>query len=591
MLGGGLAPSTSDAELSDAERAVLSLLDERSALSPALDRVVWSDWVGLPGLASPPMQEALAQNEGAMQLVVADATDRRLAAWARTSCVGPTPWVLAWLTPHSLAITRHLEGQGCASCALFFDGELARTALVASPSSSPWLFSPALRALAEVMLMTAAQLPRETLPDHHAWWFDMSTLRAAVESVPRLPGCLCDQQTSHGDLSLPEQLGAGQRFAPVHPIAPRQEGQPWRTLYRGTRSLERTDRGAFGVAMASGDSAALRAQAEAIERFCMMHAPPDRLQQTASSLVSSCWQEELIASLLFSADQYATPDFRFAPFHGQLPLDWSWAESLETGQRALVPTSLVGHVDSPSVRLVDATSSGYAAHPVRAEAIAHALLELIERDALLLAWMAPRTLVRLEGVPLPAQCRAYWVPSDVDLPVVLLATPSPQGGLRMASAAALSLEQAVRKAAEELTVAQAPLSPRRGAYRLDEPAGRYVPADHVLFYDHPARCGPVLDWLGRAMSEDAQQVARRWPAPVNPASDQVRARLEAVGLEAWIVDRSMPRLFGSWHVVRAIIPGLTEISWGARYVRAAGARARALVAGQESRRFVPHPFG
>lgn len=582
-----------DLDLAAAGKAVLALLQQRHAVLPETSRLVWCDWTGRSGLepSTDNEEDEASPEEGTMRAFLADATAPRLARWVQEAAAPGHPWTLAWLTPHAIAVTRNTQGKGCASCALFFDGELARTALPPMPTWSPWIFSPALLSLAAAMLQAAAQLPPETLPDHHAWWLNVSSLHACIELVPSLPGCACDNPPFPAIRALPARDTGLPRFAAVHVIAPEHQDQPWRAIYRGGRRPARSDRGAFGVAMAAGENAALRTQAEAIERFCMMHTLPSLTLQSAVALQEPRWEAERISSLLFSAEQYATPRFRFSPFHERLPLDWSWAERLSTGQRALVPTSLAGHVDAPERRLVDATSSGYAAHTERGEAISHALLELIERDALLLAWLAALPPIRLAGVSLPARCEAYLIPSGVGLPVVLLAAPSPRGGLRLASAAACTLSHAVSKALAELSVALAPLDAPPVAVRLGDPAARAAPADHVLHYDHPERCGPLLDWLGKATTEDIVRASGRWEPPQQPAAVHLTEHLEKFGLEAWVVDRSLPRLFEGWHIVRALVPGLVEISWGALYLRAAAARARPLLAGRDPRNILPHPFG
>lgn len=345
------------------------------------------------------------------------------------------------------------------------------------------------------------------------------------------------------------------------------------------------------MAMASGPEGELRAFGEAIERFAMLHAPPDVRATRASDLRDPHWSADDIAQLTFPAAAYEQERFRFPPFGDSLPLDWSWAECLLDGRRSLVPTSLIGRASTGSPRLVDATSNGYAAHPNRERAIAHALLELIERDALLLAWWSNRSLVRLRDAETSHASEAYLVPSDVGLPVVLLVGRSARGGLRTASAAATNLADALSAANREMAVALAPLDP--GPIRgLEDPSGRLGPADHVRHYEQEGASMPVREWLAGSSADSVSEAGGAWPlTDGRSATSIILAAIEGAGLVPWIVDRSLPRTLPGWSVVRAIVPGITEISWGTCFRREAGARARRILADASARNLAPHPFG
>lgn len=595
-LGGAPQGETEATSPSGAALTILATLARRGALTSLADS------------ARPPGRVSAAPipsfwKQGTLAVAVGDATDARLTAWACSVDRRGQEWSMLWMTPSSVAVARCVEGQGCAACSLFFDGELARGALPDRDCGSSWLFSRALVALAAARLPTVLAMSSTELPDHHAWYIDLSTLRTAVEPVPFLPGCSCSPSLRLPNRS-PSGFGdVGRRFAPTHAATPDESGgRHHRVLYRGSRSLAHADRTAFGVGVAAGSSARVRAEAEAIERFCMMHAPPDVPQGSQPPSTARFWSEGAIARHLFSGPQYNTVGFRFAPFAVDVRRDWSWAHRLEADERsverALIPTSLVGPVADPVTRLADATSSGYAAHPVRAVAVARALLELVERDALLCSWISGTSPIQLDGACLADGYEAYVVPSSVDLPVVLVARRVRSGGVRLASAAGSSLCEAVAGALAELAIDHAPLPARRGAQPVDEISARNGPADHVRLYEEwDNGQSPVLTWLGGAKRRSYASEEQRWPTSPPPEAGGpatltlVRGALSAAGFEAWIVDRSLPALFSGWHVVRALVPGFVEMSWGRHYLRVGGHRGLAVCAGREAGEVTPHPFG
>ena len=68
--------------------------------------------------------------------------------------------------------------------------------------------------------------------------------------------------------------------------------------------------------MAGPPDAQLRALAEGIERFCMLHAPPDVRATPALALESARLDDEAIDALLFRSEERVSPGF---PFPGYAP--------------------------------------------------------------------------------------------------------------------------------------------------------------------------------------------------------------------------------------------------------------------------------
>jgi ribosomal protein S12 methylthiotransferase accessory factor len=360
-------------------------------------------------------------------------------------------------------------------------------------------------------------------------------------------------------------------------------------LYRASADLSRNDSASFGVGVAAGAGAEQRALAEGIERFCMLHPPVAIRSSAARDLPSAACSAEAIRSLLFVDSAYAQPGFRFVSFDESTELSWSDARRLSDGQLGLVPTTLVGRPPASSRRLVDATSNGYAAHLDRSLAVEHAILELIERDALLLSWFAGNRIARVRDAPERKGAATYLVSTDVNLPVVLLSVDSPRGGLRFGSAAGPTFEEACERAARELEmVASAEPQPR--PVDLDDPSARIRPSDHAAHYADPMHRGPLDAYFASASQIGVDQLYARWPAAGGSRPSRTLEALADSGLEAWIVDASRPELFGDWHVVRALIPGLVEAAWGNAYQRIASSRAQRVLAGRPVNT-APHPFG
>ena len=108
--------------------------------------------------------------------------------------------------------------------------------------------------------------------------------------------------------------------------------------------------------------------------------------------------------------------------------------------------------------LVDATSNGYAAHVRRDLATTAALLELVERDAVLLAWELGCEAPRIDGAITVAGARhvaAYLATQDIDLPVVWLLAELDDGAVRCAAAAGVCFDDAWQRALAELAAESA----------------------------------------------------------------------------------------------------------------------------------------
>ncbi len=208
------------------------------------------------------------------------------------------------------------------------------------------------------------------------------------------------------------------------------------------------------------------------------------------------------------------------------------------------------------------TSSGVAAYTDEPEAAQRALLELIERDALMWHWVqgvAPR---RLAEAPLPEPTRdrlaavraAGWEPVLADLgldtvPVVLCLLRAP-GRLALGLAAARNVADAAAKAlGEGLMIGR--MGAENPLAALADPEAVRSPEDHLALHHHPDHA-PAHEFLFAGEEVDSREI---------PAPDEPLAELLAPVGEPLFVAYDAPAV-RPFRVVRAIVPGLVPVSFG-----------------------------
>jgi len=336
------------------------------------------------------------------------------------------------------------------------------------------------------------------------------------------------------------------------------------------------------------DVARAAAIGEALERYSASFLPEDRLWHgTARRLGERAVRPRTFA--LFHPQQLAQPGFPFAPFTEETETDFVEGIRVITGEPAYVPAGLVFLWPAPGGGrpIAYPTSSGLACAPTATEATLAALLELIERDAVMLAWNCRLSLPLLDWSDdraVSAQDERFFATTAVrysvldgsvflGVPVAIAVTHGPPGSggaLAVGAACAAEARDAWLKA----------LSESFGVYRwlcIKSPAGHAVKApeevqtfdDHMLFYarEEQAALASFLD------ESDARVPISRVPALAGnrPRAllDAVVARLEERGLGVYAVDATSPdvRELGL-SVVRVVCPELCQldVSHTARYL-------------------------
>lgn len=136
---------------------------------------------------------------------------------------------------------------------------------------------------------------------------------------------------------------------------------------------------------------------EGLERLALLSQRPDVLSTTSAALGALAIDPASVAG--FAPWQYEDPGFGLARHQGQ-PLDWVRVHELISGTERLLPFDAVAvgrEAPGRERRLIDEPFyTGGATHTSARRAVAHALLELVERDAFMLAWYLQLPLTELE---------------------------------------------------------------------------------------------------------------------------------------------------------------------------------------------------
>lgn len=382
--------------------------------------------------------------------------------------------------------------------------------------------------------------------------------------------------------------------------------------------LEALRRGTGGFD-ADRDAAVAAAIAEAAERYSACLLPEhDAVLATARRLGEEAVAPERFA--LFHPRQH-TRRFPFRPFTRDTPVRWIRARALGGGAEVWLPAQLVylgwPKRDEPAIGY--ATSNGLACGATRVEATVAALLELLERDAFMIAWNGRLTLPLLdwkEHAGLSATAARLFDPPRLryaavdlsafwDVPTVLgVVHGTDVGAFGIGAGAAPTVEGAWRKALAEAFAVRT----WARTCALENP-GRTFAADYsdvLTFADHVALYASHEQAAKAAFldaSSDRRRVSDVMPLPARTPRhvlDALVRRLAAQQLTAYAVDVTAPDVReAGLSVVKVVVPELCQldVAHRARYLGGtrlyeaawqAGLRAAPLAF--EDLNPEPHPF-
>ncbi len=325
---------------------------------------------------------------------------------------------------------------------------------------------------------------------------------------------------------------------------------------------------------------------------------------------------------LFSPQQYQLPlsQFPFRVWNENDRLGWVRCESLHDDQEVWVPASFVYQPfrsEPGEPTLAPSISTGLACGPTRETALLAGLCEVIERDAVALAWLGQYrpAKVALSQFPVDTQLSqlieqysrcglrstVFDLTTEFRVPVyaALVEGHSSVGSVvSFGSACHPDPHRACFKALLEAAHARVyvkSLVRRDPSWR----AGRDFCnvrsfADHARVYtSHPELRHAFDHWWKTARV--VELAASSDPAERSP--QRIIAQLDAAGfrvLARWLTTPDIQQL--GWHVVRVLIPGLQPLHGHHRWPHLGGRRLRRLsevfgvgaASGQGINRF-PHP--
>ena len=340
----------------------------------------------------------------------------------------------------------------------------------------------------------------------------------------------------------------------------------------------------------SGARARAAALGEAIERYSAMYVPYEALRvTTARALGDAAVDPSRFA--LFHATQHEQAGFPFARFREDARTPFVAGVSLADGTPTYLPAQLVylrqPRAGGPPIGY--STSSGLACAPTLTEAILAALLELVERDAVMLAWKCRLSLPLLDwsddhrlqpldrrffgstGMPFRVVDGSVFLDVPIAIAVVH-GPPRSRAALAVGAGAAADVGEAWLKAvAEGFGVyrwlgRQAASVPERPP---PEPDSITTFDDHMLFYSGADRAA-----LAGFLDAAAERTATAAVPPLEGTSPREQiasllARLARRGYSAYAVDVTSPdvRALGL-RVARVIVPELCalDVSHRARFL-------------------------
>ncbi|MCG8918416.1 YcaO-like family protein [Actinokineospora sp. PR83] len=340
-------------------------------------------------------------------------------------------------------------------------------------------------------------------------------------------------------------------------------------------------------------AALVSAVGEAVERYSASLPDPDRLVWARPADLDG----EVLDPRefpLYEPEQYATPGFGHVPFDRRVDHPWVRGTWLTTGAPVWVPAvfAYLALTVLPEHLICQGTSNGLAAGTDADSAATRATLELVERDAMMAAWLTGArgrfvdlddtldpdlraTLDALQGMG--PSVEVYLLPTSTygttavaiaigdgrrwpGVSLGLGTDRSPRTAIRHA---VLELAQTAPHLARVLREGHHPVPGRpRGVREVLDHAAYYFPVERIAAFDR-LRCGGTTTL--EALPEPAAPTTR----------DDLATTLANKDIRVALVDvTSADVATGPFRVVRAVSPDLQPISYGHGNDRSLVARLR-----------------
>jgi len=358
-----------------------------------------------------------------------------------------------------------------------------------------------------------------------------------------------------------------------------------------------------------------RASAVLPRREELVLAPYGEVQ--ADAVDPSAWD-------LFDAETRAEQDFPYAQTSVSEAISWVWGWSITRSEPTLLPASRVFlSLESPlpgdfaGYPLL----SGFAAGNTLEEAALRALLEVIERDAFMVAWAnrLPLRHVRIADVAGSSasafarrglEARCGLIELDLGAPVAIAMVRSSQPAdpaVVVAAAADIDSDRACQRALNELAANR--LHVRHALTEAGETTASSSPCEardesaHGLLYARADMLPELSFWWDRTSTDPADEAPTPRPTSGLSAWKRLSLLVETIGgagHEVLLVDLTPPevRELGLC-TVKALVPGAYPMNFDSRWPHFGGARiaeapvrvglrAHPLALHEFNR--VPHPF-
>lgn len=316
---------------------------------------------------------------------------------------------------------------------------------------------------------------------------------------------------------------------------------------------------------------------EALERYCWMIAPePARLVRAAFGDVC----DVSVAPMEFH--RFSPRQRRRWPELGRLNdnevIDWCWTWSVGSGEAILIPAAHVYSAlgtEEPNDYLPESMSTGCASHLVTEEAILSGMCEVMERDAVAIAWHAHLPFTSLDSTDsafgeeqdtiarrLDMQFRLFAVPSSWPFPVLIAVGRKTSGFPYAVVGAACRLDPAAaaRKALYEACQVAAWLSVTQSEWsgRLNS-----LP-DRARFYASKRGAELLEQVLSR--SHGPCRLADLSPGSATSTLELAQEVEQTSGLQTLVTDITTPDVADlGLRTVRVTIPGAVDIAGDARF--------------------------
>jgi ribosomal protein S12 methylthiotransferase accessory factor len=340
----------------------------------------------------------------------------------------------------------------------------------------------------------------------------------------------------------------------------------------------------------------LGAVAEAIERYCAAHCAPDSLTYARYIDIKDCAIDPR-DFVLYSASQYSQPCFPYRPFDDNTPTLWAMATLLPDTSSTLVPASLIYLPQCGDLGiepLCQVTSNGLAAGTSLDAAILAGLLELIERDAFVVAWMnrLPGRHIPMTGVDSIASdiIRHYeafgitvsLIDLTLDTPAhTVIAIATDKSGIGPAAAvgfgSSFDIALAVRRALFEVCQIRPGLTAgirQRGSGLLTEsPEDVRELTDHSRLFASLHMLDQLGFWLDDGKRRPSSSLLNTFSGDVATDLRRCVAALEERGVKVAYIDLTTPDIAPlGLSVVRVLATELQPIHFGYMSERLGGRR-------------------